>query len=66
MLFDLLTIMWKFSVIAHTNTQVARIVGLQGGALTSAPDGYPGGDANYITINELNDIVSNKFKSCLD
>ena len=63
LLFDLFTIMWKFSVIAHTNTQVARIVGLQGGALTSAPDGYPGGDANYITINELNDIVSNKFKA---
>lgn len=63
LLFDLFTIMWKFSVIAHTNTQVARIAGVQGGVLKSAPEGYPGGDSNYITVNELNDIVRDKFAS---
>lgn len=62
-LFDLLVIMWKFSVVAHTNTEVARIAGLQGGALERAPDNYPGGDSNYTTIRDINNMVSNKFKS---
>lgn len=62
-LLDLLILIWKFSVIAQTNTQVARIAGIQGGASTSPPAGYPGGSSNYITITELNKIVRDKFDS---
>lgn len=62
-LLDIMIVSWKFSVVAQTNTEVARITGLQGGALTSAPDGYPGGNSGYITINKLNDLVSEKMKT---
>lgn len=62
-LMDLLILNWKFSVIAQTNTQVARIASIQGGVLNSPPQAWPGGNSNYITISELNDILNDKFQS---
>lgn len=62
-LVDTVLIMWKFAVVAQTNTEVARITGLQGGARTSAPTGYPGGNNSYLTIHQLNSLVNDKMKS---
>ena len=61
-MMDLLILMWKFNVISQTNTQIARIAGIQGGVRTSTPSGYPGGSAAYISISELDDIISDKFE----
>ena len=60
-LLDLLILIWKFSVIAQTNTQIARIAGIQGGVRSSPPRAWPGGRSNYITINDLDNIVTDKF-----
>lgn len=60
-LTDLLILLWKFSVIAQTTTQVARISGIQGGALYSAPTDWPGYNKSYINIGEMEQIVGNKF-----
>lgn len=62
-LTDLLILLWKFSVIAQTTTQVARLTGIQGGANYSCPNAWPGGNANYININEINSAVQEKFES---
>lgn len=62
-LTDLLMLLWKFSVIGHTTTQVARLTGIQGGALTSSPPSWPGGNANYTTISDVQGIVEDKFQS---
>lgn len=62
-MMDVLVLLWKTSVVAQTNTQIARIAGIQGGIRNSAPSGYPGGNSNYININDLSSIVENKFKS---
>lgn len=62
-MMDLLILMWKFSVIAQTNTEVARIAGIQGGFLNTPPDAYPGGNKNYVTISELESMLNDKFKS---
>lgn len=62
-MMDLLILMWKFSVIAQTNTEVARIAGIQGGFLNTPPHAYPGGNKNYITISELDAMLTDKFES---
>lgn len=62
-LLDLLILLWKFSVIAQTNTEVARIAGIQGGVLSSPPHAWPGGNKNYITISELDAMLTDKFES---
>lgn len=59
-MLDLLILTWKFSVVAQTNTYLARVSGIQGGALWSAPDDYPGG---YETIGELNATINEKFQA---
>ena len=60
-LTDLLILLWKFSVIAQTTTQVARISGIQGGVLLSPPNDWPGGTKNYVTISKMEQIVGDKF-----
>lgn len=60
-LLDLLILIQKFNVVAQTNTQIARIAGIQGGVLHSFPPSYPGGSSNYINISEINNIVKEKF-----
>lgn len=57
---DILILSWKFSVISQTNTWIARVAGIQGGVRTSAPAGYPD---EYITIQNMNEIVSDKLSS---
>lgn len=62
-LLDLIMLTWKFNVVGQTNTQIARIASIQGGVLSSAPYSYPGGDANYINIYQMKNIVEDKFQS---
>ena len=62
-LMDLLMLLWKFSVIGQTTTQVARITGIQGGALKSPPTSWYGGANNYTNINQLHNLVEDKFQS---
>lgn len=62
-MMDLLILSWKFNVVAQTNTMVARVAGIQGGIRSTAPRGYPGGNANYISSSEMTNIVRDKFNS---
>lgn len=57
---DVLILSWKYSVVAQTTTQVARISSVQGGVNHSAPSDYHGG---YTTINQLNSSVREKMNS---
>jgi len=59
-LTDLTILIWKFSVVGQTTTQIARLTGIQGGALTRKPDDYPG---EYVSIYDIQDIVEEKFSS---
>lgn len=61
---DIAVLTWKFSAISQTNTHLARTVGLQGGALASAPQGFPGGNAAYASKTEIyNTIKENLNKA---
>lgn len=60
-LFDLLILGWKFAVISQTTSNVARITGLQGGVLHSAPDGFPGGSSAYVTASQLKSNIDDIF-----
>lgn len=62
-LLDLLMIMWKFSLVSQTATEISRITGIQGGILNSHPAGYPGGANNYMSTTELQAVLRNKFRS---
>lgn len=48
--------------VSQTTSVIARNVGIQGGYLSSAPEGYPGGDAGYISINKLHNFVSRRLQ----
>jgi hypothetical protein len=63
-MMDVLILFWKFSVVSQTTTQIARITGLQGGALrrSDIPDDWPD-KSGYLDIEELNDIIDNKMKT---
>lgn len=61
-MLDLIILAWKFSVISQVNSKVARVAGIQGGILTSAPAGFPGGDNAYTSVGELNSTLSDHFK----
>lgn len=63
LLMDLLILTWKFSVIGQTNSFVARTAGTQGGVLYSAPEGFPGGDQAYLSVDEMNAKIANNFRS---
>lgn len=60
-LLDLLILGWKFSVISQTNSYVTRTAGLQGGILSSAPAGFPGGNDAYISTSEMRDKMDVYF-----
>lgn len=62
-MIDLLAVIWKHSVVSQVNTEVSRIVGIQGGLLNSAPEGYPGGNENYLSASEVTQLLDNKFAS---
>ncbi|MFF2531579.1 TadE/TadG family type IV pilus assembly protein [Brevibacillus sp. NPDC058079] len=61
-LTDITLLGWRFSVVSQTNSYIARTVGLQGGALSSAPDGFPGGGGAYITKNQLMANIAANFE----
>ncbi|AKA44378.1 hypothetical protein PPSC2_27375 (plasmid) [Paenibacillus polymyxa SC2] len=62
-LVDVTMLGWRFAVVSQTNSYIARTVGLQGGVLSSAPDGFPGGNAAYVSTSELANNIAKNFKS---
>lgn len=58
---DVTMLGWRFSVVSQTNSYIARTVGLQGGILSSAPTGFPGGNAAYISTGEMASYVADNF-----
>lgn len=61
LLMDVVMLGWRFAVISQTNSYVARTVGLQGGVLNSAPNGFPGGNDAYLSTSELLAGVQRSF-----
>jgi hypothetical protein len=59
-MLDIIVLTWKFNVVSQTNTQIARIAGIQGGVRSAAPSGWPGG---YTTIRTLDGLVMDKMSS---
>jgi hypothetical protein len=62
LLLDVVLLGWRFSVVSQTNSYIARTVGLQGGVLASAPDGFPGGNGAYISKSEIAKNIANNFE----
>lgn len=62
-MLDLIVLTWKFNVVAQTNTQIARIAGLQGGIQSSAPNGWAGGNSSYISSSQMQRTVLDKMNS---
>lgn len=62
-LVDIVGVLVRYSVVAQANTDIARITGVQGGILSGAPTGWPGGEDNYINITELESMMNQKFVS---
>lgn len=62
LLMDLVMLGWRFSVVSQTNSYVARTVGLQGGVLSSAPQGFPGGNDAYLSTSELMSGIQRSFE----
>lgn len=55
--FDLFFIGQKKFHISTYTTKTARILGVQGGVTTATPQGFPGGDTQYLTSSELTDYI---------
>lgn len=62
-MLDLIMLTWKFNVISQTNTQFARVAGLQGGILAGPPSQWPGGANNYVGTGKMKDIIYDSFES---
>lgn len=60
-LTDLLILGWKFSVVSQVNSYVTRTAGIQGGILSSAPHGFPGGNDAYINTYEMRAKIDSYF-----
>lgn len=60
-LMDLLMLSWKFAVLSQTSNYVVRTAGIQGGYLTSAPSGFQGGNAEYVSSSEISKDIEDKF-----
>lgn len=60
---DLLRIGLQMQAVSRLNTECARIVAAQGGIQGSAPSGYPGGVANYITSSQFDQEAAKTAKS---
>lgn len=60
-ILDLLVLSWRFAIVSQTTTHVARTVGLQGGIMASAPDGFPGGSEQYVTSSQLKANIEKNF-----
>lgn len=52
-IFDIAILTWQFQSLSITNTYLARTAGIQGGILSSAPNGYPGGPASYVNSSQM-------------
>lgn len=56
---DIVVIGVKFGASTQAVQHVTRIVGVQGGMLSSAPTGYPGGATSYNTGSQVDNQVTN-------
>jgi hypothetical protein len=61
-LTDVALLTWKFTVVADTNSYLARTAGIQGGLLTSTPANYPGGSTAYVTKTEMDAKIKENFE----
>lgn len=59
---DLLIVGHKRYIIAQETTDISRVLGVQGGVLSSVPTGYPGGSKTYTTSDELSKRIASKLE----
>ena len=55
---------FRKATTAKVATTVSKIIGIQGGTLNKAPDGYPGGEAGYYTPKELQTLIQKQLDTC--
>lgn len=60
-MIDVLLLTWRFQVVSQTNEFVTRTAQVQGGILGTAPNGFPGGEENYINSHEMAALIKDKF-----
>lgn len=58
---DVLVLTWKFTVVSQSTSNVARVSGLQGGLLSSRPEGFPGN--SYVTASSMKHTVKEMYNS---
>ncbi|TCK01314.1 UNVERIFIED_ORG: hypothetical protein BDK47_1165 [Anoxybacillus amylolyticus] len=61
-MMDVLLLTWRFQVVSQTNEFVARTAQVQGGILSSAPTGFPGGEGGYVNSSEMASLIRDKFE----
>ena len=59
--FDLFFIAYRQYAVSKEANNLIRIVTTQSGVLKNAPNNFPGGDDNYLTVKEMSDRIKDKF-----
>lgn len=59
---DFMFIEQKIQTTTQAATEVARIASVQGGILTDAPQGFPGGDRVYTSNKNVKDFLDRMFR----
>lgn len=59
---DILIVGNKRFIVAQETTEIARVIGLQGGVSSIVPAGYPGGNNTYLTSSEMYKQIEEKMK----
>ena len=59
---DILIVGNKRFLVAQETTEIARVIGIQGGVSSVVPAGYPGGNKAYLTSIEMYKQIDEKMK----
>lgn len=61
-LTDLFVISFRQYKVSQFSNELIRVISKQGGVRTTAPNNFPGGNANYLDKTEFQNIISDRLQ----